>query len=90
VLDEGDWRHRNGAFAEGTFERNLDLVDALKEIATDADSKPPHLAIRWLLSQPVVGSVIAGAKSPEQLSDNAAAGRVELTVDLVDRINALR
>ena len=40
-----------------------------------------ELAIAWLLSEPVVASVIAGATSPEQVEQNAAAADKRLTAD---------
>lgn len=86
-LDEGDWRVRSGAFDEGVFERNLDVVDDLKELATQLDSQPAQLAIQWTLAQPVVGSVIAGAKRGEQLQANIAAGDAGLGADAVRRMN---
>ncbi|MDO5502633.1 MAG: aldo/keto reductase [Actinomycetia bacterium] len=43
----------------------------------------------WLLAQPVVTSVIAGATTPEQVAANAAAGRVRLDADAVAQIDAI-
>ncbi len=89
VLDEKDWRHRTGVFAEGEFEKNLDAVDGLKRIAKEIDSTPAHLAVNWLMSQPGVGSVIAGAKSADQVSDNNASVSVALNADQIGEISAL-
>lgn len=72
-LDANDWRHRSGAFDEGVFQRNMDAVDGLREIADRCAVAPAHLALQWLLSRPAVGSVIAGAKTADQASDNANA-----------------
>ena len=41
----------------------------------------------WLLQQPVVTSVIIGAKNDEQLTDNLAATEVELSADELTRLN---
>lgn len=89
VLDEKDWRHRTGAFAKGTFEENLDAVDGLKRIADELDSKPAHLAVNWLISQPGVDSVIAGAKNADQVSDNIASADVNLDKQQLAAISAL-
>jgi aryl-alcohol dehydrogenase-like predicted oxidoreductase len=48
-------------------------VERLRQFATARGMSMVELAIRWLLSEPVVASVIAGATTPEQVAQNAAA-----------------
>lgn len=55
-------------------ERNFDLVERLEGFARERGKSLLDLAFSWLLSQPVITSVIAGATSPEQVAANAAAG----------------
>jgi aryl-alcohol dehydrogenase-like predicted oxidoreductase len=43
----------------------------------------------WLLSHPVVGSVIAGATKPEQARANAAASEWRLSTDERAAVDAL-
>lgn len=88
-LPQNDWRHRTGLFDDDSFLNNLAVVDGLKKLATKRKVPLPHLAIRWLLSRPAVGSVIAGAKDPEQVEQNARACGWELSSDEVSRIYAL-
>jgi aryl-alcohol dehydrogenase-like predicted oxidoreductase len=47
------------------------------------------LAFGWLLGQPVVASVIAGATSPEQVKANAATSEWRLTPEEVAEVTAL-
>jgi aryl-alcohol dehydrogenase-like predicted oxidoreductase len=54
-------------------EERLATVGALEEIARHQGHSLLELAVGWLLSRPVVASVIAGATRPEQVRDNAAA-----------------
>ena len=66
------------ALAEGLArrtltERNFDRVEALSAFAEDRGHSLIELAFCWLLSQPVISSVIAGATSPEQVAGNVAA-----------------
>jgi aryl-alcohol dehydrogenase-like predicted oxidoreductase len=51
----------------------LDVVDRLREYAEAHGHTLPELALSWLAGAPTVGSVIAGATSPEQVRANAAA-----------------
>jgi aryl-alcohol dehydrogenase-like predicted oxidoreductase len=63
-----------GPMAE-TFasDEKLDVVERLREYAEAHGHTLPELALSWLAGAPTVGSVIAGATSPEQVRANAAA-----------------
>ena len=58
--------------------RNFDRVERLEAFAKERGHTILELAISWLVAQPVVASVIAGATSPEQVLANAAAAKWEL------------
>jgi len=51
-------------------------VDALRAFAEQRGHTLLELAISWLLSNPLVCSVIGGATRPEQLDQNVAAADV--------------
>jgi aryl-alcohol dehydrogenase-like predicted oxidoreductase len=55
-------------------DRNLDIVEALESFAKEREVTLLEVAIGWLIAQPQVTSVIAGATSPEQVAANARAG----------------
>jgi aryl-alcohol dehydrogenase-like predicted oxidoreductase len=48
-----------------------------------------ELAIAWLASQPIVGSVIAGVTKPEQVEANARAAAWLLTIEEVSEVGIL-
>jgi len=56
-------------------------IEALASVADAAGHDLLELAVAWLLSHPVVSSVIAGATSPEQVLANVAAADWELSDD---------
>jgi aryl-alcohol dehydrogenase-like predicted oxidoreductase len=60
---------RDRLLAEAPWDR----VEALRAFAQERDVSMATVAIGWLVAQPVVGSVIAGATTPEQVVANAAA-----------------
>ena len=68
---------------------NFDKVEKLQAWADEHGRSMTEVALSWLASQPVVGSVIAGATSPEQVVANAAATKTDLTADEVAEIGAL-
>jgi aryl-alcohol dehydrogenase-like predicted oxidoreductase len=87
---EGTRLNRWGERAAGNLsDRNFDMVDALQAWAADHGHSVLDLAIAWLISQPVMVSVIAGATKPEQVVANAAAADWELTADEVAEVRAL-
>ena len=70
-------------------EEDLDAVDRLQEFAERHDVSLLEVAIGGLAAVPGVGSVIAGATSPEQVRANAAAGAWEPDEDTLAELLAL-
>jgi aryl-alcohol dehydrogenase-like predicted oxidoreductase len=70
-------------------ERNFTVVEALTEFATQRGHSLLDLAFGWLLTKPVISSVIAGATSAAQVEANVAASAWRLDADdmaAVDKI----
>jgi aryl-alcohol dehydrogenase-like predicted oxidoreductase len=67
-------------------ERAFNAVDVMREIAEDKQVAVAQIALSWLLHQPVVTSVIIGAKTAEQLAENIAAPEVDLSVHDLARL----
>jgi aryl-alcohol dehydrogenase-like predicted oxidoreductase len=63
------------------------IVDALLEVAEGRGASPAQVALAWLLTRPGVSSVIAGARTEEQLADNLAAADLELGADELARLD---
>jgi aryl-alcohol dehydrogenase-like predicted oxidoreductase len=61
----------------------------LKPIAEAHGCSPARIALAWLLSKPVVTSVIVGAKRLSQLEDNIAAVDIVLGDDEIARLDAV-
>lgn len=73
-------------------DRAYDCVDVLRRLAEARGVSPAQMALAWLLAQPVVSSVIIGAKRVDQLDDNLAAVGLALTADELaelDKVSAL-
>jgi aryl-alcohol dehydrogenase-like predicted oxidoreductase len=62
-------------------------VDAMREIAERRGASVARVALAWLLAKPHVTTVIIGAKSTEQLSDNIAAASFDLTAQEVAHLD---
>jgi aryl-alcohol dehydrogenase-like predicted oxidoreductase len=77
---EGDWRRQNVPRLQGeNFDRNLVIVEAVKEIATRKGCTPAQLALAWLLHQGQDLVPIPGTKRRTYLRENVAAANVKLT-----------
>jgi aryl-alcohol dehydrogenase-like predicted oxidoreductase len=87
---EGTRLNRWGPRAQGSLnDANFDVVEALSGWANDHGHSVLELAIAWLIAKPFVGSVIAGATKPEQVSANAAAAEWTLSAAEVAEIESV-
>ncbi len=68
-------------------ERTWRILDILRPIAEKHGCSPARIALAWLLHQPVVTSVIIGAKRPDQLQDNLAAVNLKLSPDVLKQLD---
>ena len=70
-------------------DRNTALVEQLNSFAETRGHTLLELAFSWLLSQPCVTSVLAGATRPEQVRQNAAAVDWMLTAEELRELDGL-
>ena len=70
-------------------EENLKAVERLTDVANEHGRLVAQLAIAWLLTRPMVASVIAGATSPEQVHANASAVGLDLLPRDLDEVDAI-
>jgi len=87
-LEEGDFRRRNPRFQGENFQRNLEFVERVREIAEEKNATPAQLALAWVLAQGEDIVPIPGTKRRERLEENVAALDVELTDADLERIEA--
>jgi aryl-alcohol dehydrogenase-like predicted oxidoreductase len=86
-LEPDDFRRRNPRFQGENFEKNLELVRRIEEIAIEKKCTPAQLALAWVLAQGEDIVPIPGAKRRKHLEENAAALEVELTPEDLKRID---
>jgi len=70
-------------------EANREKVRAMKAISDELGITRAQLALAWLLRNPGVSSVITGATKVSQVEDNAEASEVELSPEMIERIEAI-
>lgn len=70
-------------------ERTWRIIDAVAEIASEIGATSAQVALAWLEVQPAVTSVILGARSVEQLTENLSASPVQLSAEHLERLAAV-
>ena len=88
-LDSDDFRLANPRFQQEAFEQNMRIVDAVKEIATEAGATPAQVSLAWLLAQGDDIVPIPGTKRVSRLEENVGAAELTLTADQLSRLSAL-
>jgi len=81
-LPPDDTRRNHPRFQGENFQKNLDLVNGVEEMAKEKDCKPSQLALAWVLAQGEDVVPIPGTKHRRYLEENAAA--VEITLSTED------
>ena len=86
-LPADDYRRTTPRFQEENFQRNLDLVKRVEEIAREKRCTPAQLALAWVLAQGDHIVPIPGTKRRKYLQENVGALDVDLTSKDLARID---
>ncbi|MFV9510253.1 aldo/keto reductase family protein [Tepidibacillus sp. LV47] len=70
-------------------DENLDKVEQLEKVAKELGITLAQLALAWVLRLKNVSSALIGASRPEQVEENVKAVDVELTQDVLERIEEI-
>ncbi|HWF92727.1 MAG TPA: aldo/keto reductase [Terriglobales bacterium] len=88
-LPADDYRRFSPRFQGENFQKNLDLVDRIGEIAKEKGCTPAQLALAWVLEQGDDLVPIPGTKRRKYLQDNVGALNVKLTEEDLRQIDAV-
>ncbi|MFP5114880.1 aldo/keto reductase [Bacillaceae bacterium C204] len=86
-LAADDYRRFSPRFQGENFQKNLELVHKINEIAREKDCQPSQLALAWLLAQGDDIVPIPGTKRIKYLEENVGALKISLTENDLARIN---
>ncbi|NTV64993.1 MAG: aldo/keto reductase, partial [Oscillochloris sp.] len=85
---EGDWR--NSYFSPTNLAASVDRAEALKALLPPGMSLP-DLALRFILSNPTVSTIIPGMRRPSHVHANlATSDGTSLDADLLQQLRAHR
>jgi aryl-alcohol dehydrogenase-like predicted oxidoreductase len=88
-LAEDDIRRHSPRFQGENFQRNLDLVSRIQELAASKGCTPAQLALAWVLAQGEDIVPIPGTRRRRNLEENVGALAVTFTSEELRRIDAL-
>ncbi|WP_372630012.1 aldo/keto reductase family protein [Cohnella sp.] len=74
---------------KGITEEKIAKVKQLEGIAKELDISVGNLALAWILRLNNVASALVGASRPEQVTENAKASGIELSQEVLDRIEEI-
>src|SRR5207237_9027020 len=86
-LPEDDFRRNHPRFQGENFQRNLQLVARVQEMAREKKCTPSQLAIAWVSAQGKDIVPIPGTKHRKYLEENAAASEVKLSAEDLRRLD---
>lgn len=88
-LKDGDNRLSGFDFLPTDKELGFKVVDRMREIAEGHSASAAQVALAWLLSKPVVSSIIVGASKLHQLEDNLRAVDVKLSTEEIEELDSM-
>jgi aryl-alcohol dehydrogenase-like predicted oxidoreductase len=86
-FEPGDYRRISPRFQGVNFERNLELVNSVKQFAAEAGITPSQLALAWVLAQGDDIVPIPGTKRRKYLDENAASVSLQLASEVIEQLN---
>ncbi|MDY6891828.1 MAG: aldo/keto reductase [Pseudomonadota bacterium] len=88
-LAEDDYRRHSPRFQGENFQKNLDLVAEIEQMAQEKGCTPAQLALAWLLAQGEEIVPIPGTKKRARLEENLGALAVQVTPEDCARIDRI-
>jgi aryl-alcohol dehydrogenase-like predicted oxidoreductase len=86
-LPADDYRRFSPRFQGENFQKNLDLVKKVKDMAEEKHCQPSQLALAWVLAQGGDIVPIPGTKRRKYLEENVGALEIELTTEDLRRLD---
>ena len=88
-IADDDWRKSSPRFQGENFQKNLDVVRKIEQLAVKKNCKPSQLALAWVLAKGEDFAPIPGTKRRKYLEENAAADQIRLTDEDLAEIDAI-
>jgi myo-inositol catabolism protein IolS len=84
-----DQRWSISLFRDDVWPQVHDAVETFKQVSAREQVPLSHLALRWLLHQPAITSVLVSAKNKQQVLENRKALNLEIADSVLDELTRL-
>jgi 1-deoxyxylulose-5-phosphate synthase len=88
-VPEGSQLEKNPNFAQRMDSARLELGEKVSKIAAEIGTSATALSLAWLMHQPAVSTVIAGATRESQIDENLKAVNLDLTEDILQTLDEI-
>ena len=86
---DGDFRNNDPRMGSDNFDRNLGIVEAVRDVAGRKGATPAQIALAWVLALGDDLAPIPGTRRTDRLEENAAAADVELEAADLEELNGI-
>jgi 1-deoxyxylulose-5-phosphate synthase len=88
TVEPNSVRYRNDVILRNSYfsDNEYDVLETVKEVASEKGVTPSQVSLAWLFSKPWIGSAILGATKVEHVDDAVAALSIKLSVDEIKRM----
>jgi aryl-alcohol dehydrogenase-like predicted oxidoreductase len=87
-FNKGDTRQTSPYYQDSNIKLTNDLLEKLKPLARDKNATLTQLVLRWTMQMPGITTVLAGARNPAQIEENAGALNFRLSEEEMQQINS--
>ena len=88
-FNEGDTRPGTPYYKEPNLTNTVNLIEKMRPVAENHNATIAQVVLNWTMNRPGITCVLAGARDPGQVLDNAGAVRFRLLKEEVDLIDKL-
>lgn len=89
TFPKDDLRSKQANFQGDLFQKNLEKVDEIREIAHAKNVDVVHTVLAWYLTRDEIDAIIPGAKRPEQVLNNLKTLDVKLSEEEIEKISSI-
>lgn len=87
-FNAGDTRPDTPYYKDLNIKKTNEFLEKLKPLARDKNASLTQLVLRWTMQMPGITTVLAGARNPEQVEENAGALNFKLSEEEMQQINS--
>ena len=88
-FEENDFRRYNPRFSAENFNKNLEILNVVEEIAKSKSVTPSQIALAWVISKGDDMFPIPGTKRINYLKENITAIDIKLEKDEIEQLDSL-